>query len=130
MAGSYYDQDRTKRLLEILTTDTADDTFLDELGAVADQHIDNILLIHDEKIPLQGANVLNDVKEMAALYTASIYKKHRGDTETAKSFMDLFDQILEGIAQQRAVEGKPYVVERHNRAWVSGADHEFALFGS
>ena len=99
MAGSYYDQDRTKRLLEIATGDAADDTLLDELGAVADQYIDNILIKHDEKIPLTGANILNDVKEMAALFTASIYKAKRGDVDTAKIFKDLFTILEEGIGE-------------------------------
>ena len=127
-AGSYYDQDRTKRLLEIATTDTADDTFLDELGAVADQHIDNILLIHDEKIPLQGSNILNDVKQMAALYTAALYKGHRGDEKTEVFFMKQFNALKNGLAEQRAVEGKPYIVERFNSRFQSGNEHEFALW--
>jgi len=128
MAGSYYDQDRTKRLLEIATGDTADDTFLDELGAVADQHIDNILLIHDEKIPLQGSNIFNDVKQMAALYTAALYKARRGDDATYKFFLDQFAVLKEGFGLGRAVEAKPYIVERFNSRYHSGAEHEFALW--
>jgi len=128
MAGSYYDQDRTKRLLEIATGDTADDTLLDELGLVADQHIDNILLIHDEKIPLQGSNIFNDVKEMAALYTAAIYKGKRGDEVTQKFFMSQFNVLKEGFGLGRAVEAKPYIVERFNSRYHSGAEHEFALW--
>ncbi len=128
MAGSYYDQDRTKRLLEIDTNDTADDTFLDELGAVADQHLDNILLIHDEKIPLQGTNILNDVKQMAALYTAGLYKGKRGDETTSKFYMAQFDVLMIGITEQRGVEGQPYIVERFNSRWQSGQEHEYALW--
>lgn len=128
MAGSYYDQDRTKRLLEIDAADTADDVFLDELGAVADQHLDNILLIHDEKIPLQGSNILNDVKEMAALYTASLYKGKRGDNESAKFFKDQFDVLMEGIVLVRAVEGQPYIVERFNSRYQTGVEDAFALW--
>ena len=128
MAGSYYDQDRTKRLLEILTTDAGDDTFLDELGAVADQHLDNILIAHDEKIPLTGANILNDVKEMAALYTAGLYKGHRGDLETSEFFMKQFGILKNGLAEQRAIEGKPYLVERFNSRYITGQEDIFALW--
>lgn len=128
MAGSYYDQDRTKRLLEIATGDSADDTFLDELGAVADQHLDNILIAHDEKIPLVGANILNDVKEMAALFTASIYKGKRGDEMGSKFFTDLFKVLLEGLAFERALTGKPYIVERFNSRYITGQEDIFALW--
>ena len=128
MAGSYYDQDRTKRLLEIATGDAADDTFLDELGAVADQHIDNILIAHDEKIPLTGANILNDVKEMAALFTASIYKSHRGDKETANAFMELYKLLLDGIAFERGITGIPFIVERFNSRYITGQEDIFALW--
>jgi hypothetical protein len=128
LAGSYYDQDRTKRLLEISTADTADDTLLDELGAVADQHLDNILIAHDEKVPLTGGNILNDVKEMAALFTASIYKGKRGDEVTAKFFKDLFKDLLDGLALERAIEGKPFVVERFNSRYVTGQEDIFALW--
>lgn len=129
MAGSYYDQDRTKRLLEIATGDAADDTFLDELGLVANQYLDNILIAHDEKIPLTGSNILNDVKEMAALYTAAIYKGHRGDEISAKFFKDLFDELLSGIAQQRGInESIPFVVERFNSRFITGQEDIFALW--
>jgi len=127
VVGAYYNLGRTKRLLEISTADTTDDTLLDELGAVADQHLDNILLIHDEKIPYTG-NILNDIKEMAALYTASIYKGKRGDEVTAKFFMDLFNDLKEGIALHRAVEGVPYVVQRFNSRYITGQNDIYALW--
>lgn len=128
MAGVYYDQARTKRLLEIAAADTSDDTLLDELGLVANQHIDNILKIHDEKIPLQGANILNDVKQMAILYTASIYKGKRGDDASAKFFMEQFKVLLDGLALGRAVEGAPYIVERFNSRFITGQEDIFALW--
>ena len=127
MAGSYYDQDRTKRLLEIATGDAADDTFLDELGAVADQYLDNILIAHDEKIPYT-ANILNDVKQMAALYAAGLYKGHRGDLETSEFFMKQFGILKNGLAEQRAIEGKPYLVERFNSRYITGQEDIFALW--
>ena len=128
MAGSYYDQDRTKRLLEIASADTADDTLLDELGLVADQYMDNILIAHDEKIPLTGANILNDVKEMAALYTAGIYKGKRGDKDTSIFFKEQFKILLDGLALGRAIEGQPYVVERHNSRYITGQEDLYALW--
>ena len=128
MAGIYYDQARTKRLLEIASADTSDDTLLDELGLVADQHIDNILEIHDEKIPFQTTNILNDVKEMAALYTAALYKGKRGDKDTSKFFMDQFLVLKKGLTDQRAVDGKPYIVERFNSRFQTGFEHVFADF--
>lgn len=111
MAGSYYVQSTVKLLLNI--NNTADDTFLDLLGALADQHIDNILKIHDEKIPLQGANVLNDIKMAANFYTASLYKARREDPEMAKHWMGAFDKTIEGIKAERVVENSVYIGERH-----------------
>lgn len=128
MAGTYYDQDRTKRLLEIATGDSADDTLLDELGLVADQYIDNILIAHDEKIPLTTTNILNDVKEMAALFTASIYKGKRGDQDTSKYFKGLFDILLDGLAFERGITGVPFVVERFNSRYITGQEDIFALW--
>ena len=128
MAGSYYDQDRTKRLLEIATGDASDDTLLDELGLVADQHIDNILIAHDEKIPLQSTNVLNDVKEMAALFTASIYKGKRGDEESAKFFKELYKELLDGMVFTRGIQDQPYIVERFNSRFITGQEDIFALW--
>jgi len=128
MAGSYYDQDRTKRLLEIASGDAADDTLLDELGLVADQYMDNILIAHDEKIPLTGTNILNDVKEMAALYTAGIYKGKRGDRDTSTFFLEQFKVLLEGLALQRGIEGQPYIVERFNSRYITGQEDVFALW--
>ena len=128
MAGSYYDQDRTKRLLEIATGDAADDTFLDELGAVADQHLDNLLIAHDEKIPLTGSNILNDVKEMAALFTASIFAGKKKDPETAKFFQDLYKDLLDGFAFGKGINDQPYVVERFNSRFITGQEDIFALW--
>jgi len=128
MAGTYYNQAKTKRILEIATADTSDDTFLDELGLAADQHIDNILKIHDEKIPLQGTNVLNDIITAANFYTAYLYKTKRGDHDTAKVFKQIHDEFIEGIIEERGVEGQPYLVQRFNSRFVTGADDVFALW--
>lgn len=129
MAGSYYDQAKTKRILEIAVADTSDDTFLDEMGSLANQHLDNILKIHDEKIPLQGTNVLNDIITAANFYTAYLYKSKRGDFESAKFFKEVFDVIIKGFTDEKAVEGVPYIIERFNSRFITGQQDEFALFG-
>ena len=127
MAGSYYDQDRTKRLLGIGTGDSADDVLLDELGAVANQHTDNILKIHDEKIPL-STDALNDIKHAAACYTASLFKARQEDPEMAKFWKTNFDDIIAGYIQEKEVTGQPYIVERHNSYYQTGMEDVYALW--
>ena len=112
MAGSYYTQANVKLYLNIAASDTADDSLLDNFGAIADQHIDNILLQHDERIPLTSGAVLNDVKAAADYYVASLYRGHRGDTDNEKFFMAKFDQIINGMIEKLSVEGKSYTAER------------------
>lgn len=115
MAGSYYTQNNAKALLDIALTDTSDDTLLDLLGALANQHIDNILIQHDEKIPLQGTNVLEDIKLAADYYTASIYKGRREQPDSAKFWMGAFQAIIDGIVEDRSIDGvTSYVADRHN----------------
>lgn len=128
MASSYYSQAKTKRILEIASADTSDDTFLDELGSAADQHLDNVLKIHDERIQLVSGTILNDTITAANFYTAYLYKLKRGDHETAKAFKEVFKDLLEGLKEQLAVDGMPYTVERFNSRYQTGADEEFALW--
>lgn len=128
MASSYYSQAKVKRILEIASADTSDDTFLDELGSAADQHIDNILEIHDERIPLVSGTILNDTITAANFYVAYLYKLKRGDHETAKAFLGIFNEILSSVKDQLAVDGQPYIVERFNSRFVTGADDVFALW--
>ena len=121
MAGSYYSQSETKLILNI--TDTGDDTLLDQFGAVANQHIDNILEIYDEKIPLEGTNVLNDIKHAANFYTAHLYRSHNHDIDHANQFLTMFNNIINGIKQQRVVDNPVYTVERHMGRRGGGGDH-------
>ena len=95
---------------------------------MANQHIDNVFKIHDEKIPLQGTNVLNDIKMAANYYTASLYKSKRGDLESATFFRGVFDSIIKGLTDQRAVGGVPYIVERFNSRYISGVEDVYALW--
>lgn len=127
MAGSYYVQSTVKLLLDIASADTSEDSLLDLLGAVADQHIDNILKTHDEKIPLQGANVLNDIKMAANFYTASLYKARREQHESATLWSDKFDSIIQGIIMERKTENSTYMVNRHMTGNITGThDHYYA----
>ena len=126
MAGSYYTQATVKTLLDIASGDTADDTLLDSLGTLADQHIDNILKKHDEKIPLQSTNVLNDIKMAANFYTASLYKGRREQLEEAKFWKDQYNETIDGIIEERSIEGNNYVVERFNSRF--GRGDVFALW--
>ena len=68
MAGNYYGINSCKDLLNIEVTDTVDDELLNRFGAVANQHIDNILKQHDERIPLKVPSILADVKMSANYY--------------------------------------------------------------
>lgn len=113
MAGSYYSQADTKVMLNIPASDTGDDTLLDNFGNLANQHIDNILEIYDEKIPLQGSNVLNDIKMAANFYVSSLYKAHRNDKTMADHWMGQFDSVIDGLKQQKLVDNPVYVAERH-----------------
>lgn len=128
MASPYYAQAKVKRILEIASGDTSDDTFLDELGSAADQHIDNILKIHDERIPLVAGTILNDTITAANFYTAYLYKLKRGDHETAKAFKEIFLDIIEGLKEQLAVDGMPYIAERFNDRYHTGVEDVYALW--
>lgn len=128
MVSSYYAQAKVKRILEIASGDTSDDTLLDELGSAADKHIDNILKIHDERIPLVAGNVLNDTITAANYYVAYLYKLKRGDQETAKMYKIVFDDLITGVKEELAVVSQPYLVERFNSRFVTGADDVFALW--
>jgi len=129
MAGSYFVLADTKSILEIASADTSDDALINTFGLLANQHLDNILKIHDEKIPLQGTNVLDDIKMAANFYTAYLYKSKRGDLESAKFFKEIFDVIIKGFTDEKAVEGVPYIIERFNSRFITGQQDEFALFG-
>jgi len=126
MAGSYYVKADTKLLLNIDSGDTADDSLLDALGLIADQHIDNKLKLHDERIPLVAANVLKDINSAANYYVASLFRGKRGDTENAKFWMDAHETIMIGIEDSLSIDGAPQVVERFTGRRYSGDSHYLA----
>ena len=129
MVSAYYSQAKVKRILEIESGDTSDDTFLDELGAAADQRMDSTLKIHDERIPLASGNVLNDAITAVNYYVSYLYKTKRGDHETAKMYREIFDSFLEAIIKETEITGQPYIVERFNSRFQTGIDDVFALWG-
>jgi len=79
MAGNYYGINAVKDLLNIEITDTVDDELINRFGAVANQHLDNILKQHDERIPLKVPSILADVKMSANYYVCSLFRGKRGD---------------------------------------------------
>ena len=97
MAGNYYGINSCKDLLNIEVTDTVDDELLNRFGAVANQHIDNILKQHDERIPLKVPSILADVKMSANYYVCSLFRGKRGDNDTAKFWKDMFIDTINGI---------------------------------
>ncbi len=84
MASNFYQINACKDLLNIEITDTVDDELLNRLGTVANQHMDNILKQHDERIPLKTPSIMADVRMAANYYVCSFFRGKRGDTETAK----------------------------------------------
>jgi len=116
MVTSYYSATKTKEMLNIASGDTADDTELTSLGAVADKHIDNILKSQDERIPLASAVVTNELVQAASYYVCSIFRGKRGDAESSKFWQAAFDTIIAGVIEELSIEGLSYDVQRfHNR---------------
>ncbi len=116
MVTSYYSATKTKEMLNIASGDTADDTELTSLGAVADKHIDNILKSQDERIPLAAAVVTNELVQAASYYVCSIFRGKRGDVESSKWWQAAFDTIIAGVIEELSIEGLSYDVQRfHNR---------------
>ena len=102
--------------MNIDIADTADDEILTSLGEVANQHIDNILKQHDERIPLKVPSVLADVKTSASYYVCSLFRGKRGDIEVAKFWKDMFTDTINGVIEERSIDGLSYDVQRfHDR---------------
>ena len=126
MAGNYYEINACKDLLNIDITDTADDELLNRLGRVANNHVDNILKAHDERIPLKVPRVLADVKMSANYYVCSLFRGKRGDTETAQFWMDQHLTVINGLIENLSIDGAPQVVERFVGRRYSGDSHYLA----
>lgn len=114
MAGSYYELTNTKLLLDIASGDTADDSLLDALGAVANQHIDNLLNKQDERIPLSGSAVLEDIKMAANYYTASLYHARLSNRKLSEYWMNLYNQIIDGVVKDLSFGSVPFIANRFN----------------
>jgi len=126
MAGNYYEINACKDLLNIDNSDTADDELLNRFGLVANQHIDNILKAHDERIPLKVPRVLADVKMAANYYVCSLFRGKRGDADTAKFWLEQHENTINGIVSNLEIEGSPHVVERFTGRRFSGDSHYLA----
>lgn len=126
MAGSYYEINRTKQLLNIDIADTAEDELLNSFGEIANQHIDNIQTEHDERIPLKIPRVLSDIKMAANFYVVSLYKGKRNDVDGAKFFMEQHREVMNGIISKLSIDGQPQVVERFTGRLYSGDAHYLA----
>jgi hypothetical protein len=100
MASNFYALNTCKDLLNIDITDTADDELINRFGAVSNQHMDNILKQHDERIPLKVPSILADVKMAANYYVCSLFRGKRGDTDTAKFWKDMFTDLINGIIEE------------------------------
>jgi hypothetical protein len=114
MASNLYALNACKDLLNIDITDTVDDEILNRFGAVANQHMDNILKQHDERIPLKVPSILADVKMAANYYVCSLFRGKRGDNDTAKFWKEMFTELINGVIEERSIEGLPYDVQRFN----------------
>jgi hypothetical protein len=114
MASNFFGINKCKQLLNIEVTDTVDDELLNSFGEVSNQHIDNILKQHDERIPLKSPNVLADVKMAANYYVCSLFRGKRGDNETAKFWKEMFTDTINGVIEERSIEGYSYDVQRFN----------------
>lgn len=127
MAGNYYEINACKDLLNIDVTDTAEDELLNRFGIVSNSHIDNILKAHDERIPLKVPNVLADIKASANYYVCSLFRGKRGDTDSAKFWMDQSINTINGLIMNLEIDGAPQVVERFTgRRWYSSDSHYLA----
>jgi len=126
MAGNYFEINKTKQLLNIDITDTADDELLNSFGEVANQHIDNIQTQHDERIPLKVPRVLSDIRMAANYQVASMFRGKRGDIDAAKFWKEEHKDIMNGIINKLAIDGQPQVVERFTGRRFSGDAHYLA----
>lgn len=63
----------------------------------------------------------------ANFYTASLYRAHTHDVEASEHWLKQFNQVIEGLKQQRMVDNPVYTVERHmGRGRAGDHDHFFA----
>ncbi len=116
MASNFFAINACKQLLNIEITDTVDDELLTRFGETSNQHLDNILKQHDERIPLKVPSVLADVKMAANYYVCSLFRGKRGDVETAKFWKDMFTDTINGVIEERSIDGLSYDVQRfHDR---------------
>jgi len=116
MASNFYDLNATKQLLNIDVADTVDDELLNVFGESSNMHIDNILKQHDERIPLKVPSVKADLKNACNYYVCALFRGKRGDIESSKFWKDMFTDTINGVIEERSIEGLSYDVQRfHDR---------------
>jgi len=103
MASNFFGINKCKQLLNIDVTDTVDDELLNSFGEVSNQHIDNILKQHDERIPLKVPSILADVQMAANYYVCSLFRGKRGDNETAKFYPMMFNDSTIDIDKKMSI---------------------------
>src|SRR5574338_1260506 len=106
MAGSYYDQDRVKLLLKILSGDTGDDTILDNMGQVADQKLDNFLTTVIPEVPPE--TITNDLVEAASYYVCAVYSARNHNKDDEEMWMKLYTDLLNSFSHSGDQKGGTY----------------------
>lgn len=126
MASNLYEINAVKDLLNIDITDTADDEILNRFGAAANQHMDNIFLQHDERIPLKIPRVLADWKMAANYKVCSQFRGKRGDIDSARFWKEEHVDTVNGIISKLSIDGTPQVAERFTGRRFNGDSHYLA----
>ncbi len=94
----YYTLLVVKRLLNI--THTKDDTLLDELGATATQHTDDLFDPFVETVPFSGAGITEMVKTITNYDVVADYKRVFRELEASKSWREEKDKLIETVMKQ------------------------------
>lgn len=96
---------KTKFLLDIAESDQTDDELLDDLGELANTHIDNKLKQYDSAVPVTSSAIQNDLRSCANYYTASLYKGKKGDYEAAKYWKEMSNEVFGSIIEKKKTDG-------------------------
>ena len=96
---------KTKFLLDIAESDQTDDELLDDLGELANAHIDNKLKQFDSAVPVTSSAIQNDLRSCANYYTASLYKGKKGDYDAAKYWKEMSNEVFDSIIEKKKTDG-------------------------
>ena len=95
---NYYTKDVCKRLLNI--THTKDDTLLDELGATATKHTDDLFDPFVETVPFTGTGITEMIKTITNYDVVADYKRVFKELEASKSWREEKDKLIETVMKQ------------------------------